>query len=241
MYHVELRQFPHNFCRFNLTERALREAVLDAWSQGEWIEFGERKWNPHQAQLTVIEGPQLPLEQLSMGRGWRAAEREGKNVTEQLLAAVRADVDSTSEADARGEGTTSNLTTSSRGAGSLRKATASESATDVEAAAPGMRLLADSLGLEVLARLGEEEPVALMIVWQLARERHPEWAASDCLELAEQSVRSLLRSRLAVVLLEDRRGELEPCVSEEQVEAALRPIEGWSSTGSSASVLIRRA
>src|SRR5580698_7989525 len=89
MYHVELRQFPHNFCRFNLTERELREAVLDAWARGEWFEFGERKWNPHQAKLTVLEGPQIALERLSMGRGWHVAVREGEDVTEQLLAATR--------------------------------------------------------------------------------------------------------------------------------------------------------
>src|ERR1700735_2005039 len=89
MYHVELRQFPHNFCRFNLSEAELREAVLDAWARGEWIEFGERKWNPQQAKLIVVEGPQIPREQRSMGRGWRIVEREGKDVTEQLLAATR--------------------------------------------------------------------------------------------------------------------------------------------------------
>src|ERR1700726_3156462 len=40
MYHVELRQFPHNCCRFNLTEQQLREAILDAWARGNWIELG---------------------------------------------------------------------------------------------------------------------------------------------------------------------------------------------------------
>ena len=103
MYHVELRQFPHNFCRFNLTEAELHEAVLDAWARGEWIEFGERKWNPQQAKLIVLEGPHIPLEQLSMGRGWRIAEREGKDVTEQLIAAAHSSSVSAAESAAAKE------------------------------------------------------------------------------------------------------------------------------------------
>jgi hypothetical protein len=89
MYHVELRQFPHNFCRFNLAEGELRETILDAWARDEWIEFGERKWSPHQATLTVLDGPRIAVEQLSMGRGWRNAQRQGRDVTAELLAAAR--------------------------------------------------------------------------------------------------------------------------------------------------------
>ncbi len=90
MYHVELRQFPHNFCRFNLSEQELREVVLDAWAREEWLEFGERKWNPHEASLTVLEGPRLELQELAMGRGWRNAQRRGEDVTERIVAARRA-------------------------------------------------------------------------------------------------------------------------------------------------------
>src|SRR5271169_3718362 len=87
MYHVELRQFPHNFCRFNLSEGEL--AVLATpWSRGEVIEAGERKWSPHQAKIKILEGPELELEELSMGRGWRAAERRSQDVTDRVLAAA---------------------------------------------------------------------------------------------------------------------------------------------------------
>jgi hypothetical protein len=226
MYHVELRQFPHNFCRFNLTERELREAILDVWTQGGWIEFGERKWNPHQANLTVIEGPRLALEQLSMGRGWRAAARDGQDVTEQLLAAVRADARPSYE----------------RSTADMPEAIDRESASYEApggAHAPEMHLLADSLGLEVLAKLSEE-PIPLAIVWQLARGRYPDWSASDCLALAEHTVRSLAVSRLAIVLVEGEDGESAASVSEGELDAALRPIEGWSNAPGSASVGIRR-
>jgi len=86
MYHIELRQFPHNMCKFNLTERELFDTIVGGWAQGQWIEMGERKWNPHQAKLTVLEGPHLPLEELAMGRGWRNAQHQSEDVTERVLA-----------------------------------------------------------------------------------------------------------------------------------------------------------
>jgi hypothetical protein len=88
VYHLELRQFPHNLCRFNLTEEELR-AVAEPWSREQVVELGDRKWSPHQAKLRILEGPSIPIEQLSMGRGWRAAQRESEDVTERVLAAGR--------------------------------------------------------------------------------------------------------------------------------------------------------
>ena len=88
MYHIELRQFPHNTCRFNLTEQELR-AVLEPWVREKFVALGERKWSPHQAKLTILEGPRLDVAQLSMGRGWRAAQRQSEDVTERLLAQAK--------------------------------------------------------------------------------------------------------------------------------------------------------
>jgi hypothetical protein len=237
MYHVEMRQFPHNFCRFNLTERELRETILDAWAHGEWIELGERKWSPHQANLTVLEGPQLPLEQLSMGRGWRNAGRQGQDVTERMLAIAR--------------------TATGAPGGALAGAVAASGAVDIGEQSPreagdftsnavgvdsaiDLRLAADSLGLEVLAKLGEE-PVPLTTVWRLARERYPEKPASDCLKLAEYAIRSLFEARLAVLLIANETGAYGPCAPGEQIERVFHAIDSWSSVGDSMSVLIRRA
>jgi hypothetical protein len=89
LFHVEVRQFPHNAWRFNLTDRQLG-LLAEAWVRGEPIEFGERRWNPPQARLTIVEGPELALAQLSMGRGWRLAQKEGQDVTARVLASVRA-------------------------------------------------------------------------------------------------------------------------------------------------------
>lgn len=85
VFHLELRQFPHNACAFNLTEAELSRIVAP-WSRGEWIELGERKWSPHQARLTVLEGPRLPVEELAMGRGWRNAQHQSEDVTERVIA-----------------------------------------------------------------------------------------------------------------------------------------------------------
>lgn len=100
MYHLELRQFPHNMCRFNLTEQELLATVVEPWAREQWIELGERKWSPHQAKLTVLEGPQIPIEQLSMGRGWRNAQRQSEDVTERLLARAKQAGDATTATSA---------------------------------------------------------------------------------------------------------------------------------------------
>ena len=164
MYHVEMRQFPHNFCQFNLSERELREVVLDAWARQEWLEFGERKWNPHEATLTVLEGPRLALQELSMGRGWRNAQRRSEDVTERIVASRRVAL-----AGASGE---------VEAGGGARPRSAPE--------APERDALLLAAGL--LPLLGED-PASLIRAWQLALERHPNRTPSECLALAEDLVR----------------------------------------------------
>jgi hypothetical protein len=85
VFHLELHQFPHVACAFNLTEVELSR-VVEPWARAEWIELGERKWSPHQARLTVLEGPHLPVQELAMGRGWRNAQHRSQDVTERVLA-----------------------------------------------------------------------------------------------------------------------------------------------------------
>jgi 2-iminobutanoate/2-iminopropanoate deaminase len=90
VYHLELRHFPRNVCRFNLSAEELHVAVLAPWVADRPFELGELKWDPRQARLTVLEGPRLAPGELTMGRGWSAAQREGRDVTAQLLAATAA-------------------------------------------------------------------------------------------------------------------------------------------------------
>jgi hypothetical protein len=191
-YHLELRQFPHNVCRFNISEAELREQVLVPWAQEKWIEFGERKWSPHQATLTVLQGPRIPFGQLTMGRGWRTAQRNSEEVTEELLAGVREELE-------RG------------GAGGPVEAAG--------VAPPDERrvedLAADSLGLELLGRIGNES-APLGRAWELAAERNPAATASATLALAEGAVESLLHAGL-VTLVWAAQGSAEatPVVGDE--------------------------
>jgi hypothetical protein len=211
VFHVELRQFPHNFCRFNLSERELRATVLDAWVRREPVELGERRWDPRQASLIVIEAPRLPLQELSMGRGWRNAERRGSDVTERVLALARAaqrvDAAGTSEGAAgaqpvEGSAPAAGLARAQAGtpsagagaaaaqspAGPARPGAPAAGAELSPAIARGQAPEAASLAAELIALLGDD-PVSLMRAWQLALERHPDRVPSECLALAEDLVR----------------------------------------------------
>jgi hypothetical protein len=213
MYHLELRQFPHNMCRFNMTREELL-AVIEPWANDQWVELGERRWSPHQAKLTIVEAPRIPVEQLTMGRGWRQAQRNGAEVTERLLA------------DARAVG-----------------GVATQTPVDDVPAQAG--LLADSLGLELLTLL-DERPAPPSRAWTLACARCPERTASECLALAEQAVRSLLRSHLIVLVRSARdAGDGESGrggdVPEDELDELLRTVESWVTAGEMAHVNMRRA
>ncbi len=90
MFHVELRQFPSSVRRFNLTREQLDTRILVPWLAGESIELDGRGYLPEKAKLKVIEGPELRTDEIGMGRGWANAARAGEDITERLLAEVRA-------------------------------------------------------------------------------------------------------------------------------------------------------
>ena len=79
---------PPQLQRFNLDDAGLW-AIVDPWVNERVFELGERKWNPHAGTILILEGPHIPVEELSMGRGWRTAQREGEDVTERVLAHAR--------------------------------------------------------------------------------------------------------------------------------------------------------
>jgi hypothetical protein len=87
-YHLELRQFPRNFTHFNLTGQEIGSVAM-TWVQERILDLGEQRWSPALAKMTIIEGPEIPLERLSVGRGWPTARREGVEVTERILAEAR--------------------------------------------------------------------------------------------------------------------------------------------------------
>jgi hypothetical protein len=88
VFHVELRQFPHQTRAFNLTREELDSRVLRPWVAGSPVEMNDHKWLPDRAKLTIYEGPMLTPDQLGLGRGWSSLTRDGENVTDRLLAEV---------------------------------------------------------------------------------------------------------------------------------------------------------
>ncbi len=166
MYHVELRHFPHNMSRFNLGGEQLR-AIVEPWVRGEEIEFGEHRWSPEQARLTILEGPRIPPAQLTMGRGWRAAEREGTDVTEAVLAAARRAVAAASSA-----GPTAGA--------AMPSAPGSAGAAAVDAFA---------LGMQMAALLGPDA-MRLLDAWRAAAVSSPGLAPSETLAKAEAALRA---------------------------------------------------
>lgn len=85
-FHVELRRSFHRAWAFNLDAEKLRETVVDPWRAGRPVELGEREWDPQEATLTILEGPELEPADLALGRGWGHAERSGRDVTAHVLA-----------------------------------------------------------------------------------------------------------------------------------------------------------
>lgn len=171
MFHVELRKFPHTACSLNLSEGELSR-IVRPWSHGQWIELGERKWNPQEARLTVLEGPHLAVEDLAMGRGWRNAQRQGEDVTERVIAQATA-----SREDMEG-------VKGVEGADGVEDATAGGVAE--------LRKPEEAPGAELRSLLGDD-PSALLKAWHLAADRRPELTPSESLALAEATLRSLDR------------------------------------------------
>jgi hypothetical protein len=159
MYHIELRHFPHNVCHFNLTDLELR-AIVEPWVLDKFVEVGERKWHREQARLTIIEGPRLGNEQLTMGRGWRAAQRQGEDVTERVLAAA-------SETP--------------------QQAAPASAGLEPSDAPPMSDPLA--LGVQIAALLGSD-PMGLLDAWRAAATSSPGLSPSESLALAEQTLRA---------------------------------------------------
>lgn len=86
VYHLELRQFPHVARVFNLERDALDTQFVRPWVSGEMVDYGDRRWPPERTKLTVLEGPQVRTDELGLGRGWGAATRVARDVTEAVIA-----------------------------------------------------------------------------------------------------------------------------------------------------------
>jgi hypothetical protein len=86
VFHLELRQFPHVARAFNLTREQLDERFAKPWVSGAAVEHEDRRWSPDKARLTILEGPQLRVDEIGMGRGWATVGKTSREVTETVLA-----------------------------------------------------------------------------------------------------------------------------------------------------------
>lgn len=88
-FHVEVSTGLRHARAFNLSAEELRQAVLDPWLSRRQIVLGDRKWDPEESELRVLEGPELSNPELSFGQGWANAERASQNVTQRVLGAAQ--------------------------------------------------------------------------------------------------------------------------------------------------------
>jgi hypothetical protein len=222
MFHIELRQPPHRLHRFNLSEQELRETVLAPWVRGERLEIGERGWSADAGAILVLEGPEIPIGQLTMNRGWSVAQREGRDVTERVLAGARGEL----------------------GGAVVPGSAASAASGPQSGPAPGgpraeadVELLADALGLELLRGLGET-PMSLLSAWRAASRRYPQTPPGTALDLAQRAVASLARSRLITV---SGAGEERQQLQGAELDAALSAGESWTAESGARALWIRRS
>ena len=239
MYHFELRKFPHSVARFNQSERQLLAIVLP-WTSAQWVELGERKWNVNESKLTVLEGPELSMPELSMNRGWRNAQRRSEDVTERVLAAARA------QAQQRAGAAPAPAPAGAGGAavGMAQVGGGAAAPSEPAGAAAEAGLTADSLALEALALL-DRGPLAPARVWALAQQRDPTRSPAESLALAERALRSLIARQL----VELRRApagarsaaEAGEALRADAIEEALHDVASWVAGGDDTLAIARRA
>jgi hypothetical protein len=88
-FHVEVSSALRHARAFNLSGEEVRRAVLDPWLSHRPVELGDRKWNPEESELRVLEGPELSNPELTFGQGWANAERSSQDVTARVLGAAQ--------------------------------------------------------------------------------------------------------------------------------------------------------
>lgn len=88
-FHVEVSSGIRHARVFNLSAEEVRQKVLEPWLSRRAVELGDRKWDPEESDLRVLEGPALGNPDLSFGRGWANAERSAEDVTQRVLGAAQ--------------------------------------------------------------------------------------------------------------------------------------------------------
>jgi hypothetical protein len=178
-YHVELRKFPKTLTRFNQSGQEVGAIVLP-WIQERILDIDGEKWAPYESTITILEGPAIPLDRLSMGRGWRTAQREGTDVTERILAEARQALAGPS-AGAPALAPTSDPTPTPRETGPAENY---PSASPAREPTDGDQL---ALGVQLGGLLGDD-PLGLLAAWREIAGRSGGLAPSESLALAEREL-----------------------------------------------------
>jgi hypothetical protein len=88
-FHVEVSTGLRHARVFNLSAEEVRQTVLEPWLSRRQVNLGDRKWDPEESELRVLEGPELSNPELSFGQGWANAERASEDVTARVLGAAQ--------------------------------------------------------------------------------------------------------------------------------------------------------
>ena len=93
-FHIEVSEGIGHARAFNLTAEELQRTVLEPWLSGRPVLLGDRKWDPEESELRILEGSELSNPELSFGQGWANAERGSEDVTRRIVEAARGQRDS---------------------------------------------------------------------------------------------------------------------------------------------------
>jgi hypothetical protein len=185
-YHLELRKFPKTLTRFNQSGQQIGTIVLP-WIQERILDIDGEKWAPYESTIMIIEGPEIPVDRLSMGRGWRTAQREGTDVTDRILGEARQALTGGGATAAHAPATPVGPTTSS----SQDTRPAEDYPSAAPNAIPTTRDPADGDQLALGVQLGEllgGDPAGLLVAWREVAGGSSGLAPSESLALAEREL-----------------------------------------------------
>jgi hypothetical protein len=178
VYHLELRSFPKAATLFNQSGQQVGALVL-GWVQDRIVELDGENWAPWESTIAILEGPPIPVEGLSMGRGWKTALREGSDVTGRVLTEARRAL-----ADGSANQAPAGAEPADDGSGTAGVSTS--------AAAPPLAEDDAARGEKdpALAALLGPQAQRLLDAWQAVAARTSGLAPSELLALAERELRA---------------------------------------------------
>jgi hypothetical protein len=88
-FHIEVSSGLQRARSFNLSTEELQRTVVEPWLSGRPVLLGDRKWDPEESELRILEGSELSNPELSFGQGWANAERGSEDVTGRIVDAAR--------------------------------------------------------------------------------------------------------------------------------------------------------